>query len=193
MKDIKLEGQYCELEIMKIQFSKKIYEISRDDRIWKYLSMYPKSYDEIDVFVKNAITKFNEGNSIPFVISSSGQIVGTTRILDINNDHQTCEIGLTWIIPDVWGTKVSIEAHYLMFKYCFEEMKFRRIQFKIDENNLRSYKSIEKLGGKREGLLRNFRNYNNKTYTNTYIYSIIFEEWENIKKNLLIKLYHENK
>jgi len=190
---IQLTGKLCDLKPMELKHSNQLFGISQDDRIWRYLSMYPKTLDEIEIFVKKGIEARENKTSIPFVIASKidNQIFGTSRILDLLEMHKTCEIGLTWLNPKSWGNCVNTEAHYLMLKYCFEDLQLRRVQFKIDEQNIRSYKSVEKFGAIREGLLRNLRNYPNGTYNNTYIYSIINKDWEESKSKFLKLLNYE--
>jgi RimJ/RimL family protein N-acetyltransferase len=187
---IKLIGKICDLQPMQLEHSSQLFDISRDDRVWKYLSMYPKTLDEIETFVKKGIEARENKTAIPFVITSKtdNKVFGTSRILELLEMHKTCEIGLTWLNPESWGNGVNIEAHYLMLKYCFEDLQLRRVQFKIDEQNIRSYKSVEKFGAVREGLLRNLRNYPNGTYNNTYIYSIIDKDWSESKNKLLKQL-----
>ncbi len=188
-----LTGEICDLRPLEVLDTVPLFEISRDDSIWKYLSMYPKTIDEMKSFVKMGIDARNNKTAIPFIIYSKAKnkIYGTSRILDLLELHKTAEIGLTWLSPQTWGTGVNTEAHYLMLKYCFEDLNLRRVQFKIDVNNIRSYKSVEKFGATQEGLLRNFRNYLNGTYNNTYIYSIIDQDWE-VSKTLFKKQMRMN-
>jgi RimJ/RimL family protein N-acetyltransferase len=61
--------------------------------------------------------------------------------------------------------------------HCFEEPGAVRIQLKTDENNTRSRKAIEKIGGRFEGILRNDMIRDNNTRRNSAYYSIIEEEW----------------
>ena len=71
-----------------------------------------------------------------------------------------------------------------MLTYCFEKAGALRVQFKTDENNIRSRKAIEKIGGKFEGILRHDMLRDNGTNRNSAYYSIINLEWSNVKANL---------
>ncbi len=121
----------------------------------------------------------------PFVVlSHNEQIIGSTRFLDISNTNKSLEIGWTWYSPAVWGTNTNTECKYLLLKHCFETMNLIRIQFKTDEQNIRSQKAIEKLGAVKEGILRNHMVRANGTYRNSVYYSIIDSEWRAVKTRL---------
>jgi RimJ/RimL family protein N-acetyltransferase len=70
--------------------------------------------------------------------------------------------------------------------YCFETLHTLRVQLKTDENNIRSRKAIEKIGGQFEGILRNDMLRDNNTRRNSAYYSIIEDEWEEKKTKLTI-------
>ena len=129
---------------------------------------------------KEARTQF------PFVIRHklSGGLVGSTRFLDIQSSHRKLEIGSTWLIPEYWATSVNLECKLLLLTYCFEKLNAFRVQLKTDENNIRSRKAIEKIGGVFEGILRNDMIRDNGTKRNSAYYSIIEEEWILKRKNL---------
>ena len=81
---------------------------------------------------------------------------------------------------------MNLECKLLLLQYCFENLQTVRVQLKTDENNLRSRKAIEKIGGQFEGILRNdmIRDNNTRTRRNSAYYSIIAEEWSIIKLKL---------
>ena len=114
----------------------------------------------------------------PFVIYHKvhKKIIGATRFLDIQAQHKKLEIGWTWLHPNYWGTTVNLECKLLLLTYCFEKLNAIRVQFKTDENNIRSRKAIEKIGGKFEGILRNDMLRDNGTKRNSAYYSIIDSE-----------------
>ena len=108
--------------------------------------------------------------------------------MDIFPKHKKLEIGSTWLHPGYWATEINLECKLLLLTYCFEELKAVRVQLKTDENNIRSRKAIEKIGGQFEGVLRNEIIRDNGTKRNSAIYSIIDEEWT-AKKERLIELF----
>ena len=99
-------------------------------------------------------------------------------------EHKKLEIGSTWLHPDYWGTEINFECKLLLLTYCFEALHTIRVQLKTDENNIRSRKAIQKIGGQFEGIFRNDMIRDNNTKRNSAYFSIIDEEWEDNKLKL---------
>ncbi len=81
----------------------------------------------------------------------------------------------------------GITCHKLL-RYCFEVLNLIRVQFKTDERNIRSQKAIERIGGVKEGILRNHMIRKDGTFRDSVFYSIIDSEWPLVKKRLEIML-----
>ena len=191
---IKLTGQTVDLLSLHKKHFKNLETLAKDKRIWKF---YPYDGSDPDTFLNifsSAIIEKRKGNQFPFVIfhKLENKIIGSTRFLDIQAKHKKLEIGSTWLHPDYWATEVNLECKLLLLTYCFEILRTVRVQLKTDENNLRSRKAIEKIGGQFEGILRNDMIRENNTNRNSACYSIIDEEW-NDKKLRLTKLYQLKK
>ena len=135
-----------------------------------------------------------KGNQFPFVIfhKHNKKLIGSTRFLDIQPKHKKLEIGSTWLHLDYWATEVNLECKLLLLTYCFENLQTIRVQLKTDENNIRSRKAIEKIGGQFEGILRNDMIRANNTIRNSAYYSILINEW-NEKKLKLAELIQRKK
>ena len=83
---------------------------------------------------------------------------------------------------------MNLECKLLLLTYCFEVLKTRRVQIKTDENNLRSRKAIEKIGGQFEGILRKDRIKENGVSRSAAYYSIIDDEWETARQIIVNQL-----
>lgn len=81
--------------------------------------------------------------------------IGVTMFGNISFQHKRLEIGWTWIGENFQGTGVNAICKRLLLDYCFDNLNLRRVEFKIDVNNLKSQNAIEKIGAVKEGLLRN--------------------------------------
>ena len=77
----------------------------------------------------------------------------------------------------MWGTHANTECKYLLLNYCFQTLKLHRVQFKTDEHNIRSQKAIEKIGGVKEGVLRNHMIRKDGSLRNSVFYSVIEKDW----------------
>lgn len=185
-----LTGQTVDLVPLEVKHFKELEQLAKDKKIWEF---YPSDYSDAVTFLNKynlALTEREKGNEYPFVIfhKKENKIIGSTRYLDIHPSDKKLEIGFTWLHPDYWGTEVNFECKLLLLTHSFETLKAVRVQLKTDENNIRSRKAIEKIGGQFEGVLRKDRMRDNNTYRNTAFYSIIDTEW-NDRKLKLTELY----
>ncbi|HEX6889923.1 MAG TPA: GNAT family protein, partial [Chryseolinea sp.] len=164
--------------------------LAADKRIWQYYVYDGTDRTRLRSVLKSAMDEMMNGTQLPFIIyhNVERKIIGSTRFMDIQASHRKVEIGSTWLHPDYWGTAVNLECKLLMLTYCFEKVDAVRVQFKTDENNVRSRKAIEKVGGKFEGVLRHDMLRDNGTKRNSAYYSIIDDEWSALKISLTDQL-----
>lgn len=164
--------------------------LAQDRRIWEFYTINGGNPGRLLEVLNAAIVERESGTQFPFVIyhQKDKKIVGSTRFLDIQPQHKKLEIGWTWLHPDYWASAVNLECKLLLLTFCFETLGAFRVQLKTDENNMRSRKAIEKIGGKYEGMLRNDMLRDNGTHRNSAYYSIIDEEWASVKSRLKKRL-----
>jgi N-acetyltransferase len=156
---------------------------------WAYLpAPQPKSLAEIRTIAEQAWEMQRQGLEIPLVIEYEGRIVGSTRICDISLAHNNCEIGWTWHHPSVWRTPVNTECKFLLFSYLFDSQKLTRVFLKTDLRNERSQRAIERLGAVREGVWRKHRVMHDGHVRSSVYYSILDDEWPQIKQHLAAKI-----
>jgi len=104
------------------------------------------------------------------------------------------EVGGTWYGLDFQRTPVNTECKYLLFSHAFETLKCIRLQLKTDSLNTRSQAAIERIGAKKEGVLRNHMITPEGRIRHSVFYSVIDTEWEDVKKRLeeMMKKYESN-
>jgi len=154
--------------------------------IWPYLSTVIENAMDVRNFVENALSKKEKMEQFPFVIVDklSGEIIGSTRYMDIDCKHKRLEIGTTWLTPAYWRSAVNTNCKYLLLSYCFEVLCLQRVQIKTDYENIRSQRAIERLGATKEGILRNHMVRKDGTTRHTVMYSITIEEWPEVKTQI---------
>jgi RimJ/RimL family protein N-acetyltransferase len=181
-----LIGEKVRIVPMERNHIQGLYKSGSERLIWNHLSKKICTLDDMKSFVEEALYKKETGDEFPFVVlhCNNNKIIGSTRFLDISNENKGLEIGYTWYNPSVWGTHINTECKYLLLKYCFETLQFIRVQFKTDERNYRSQKAIEKIGGVKEGILRNHMIRKDETFRNSVFYSIIESDWVSVKNKL---------
>ena len=183
---VTLVGTQVLLQPLEVMHIEKLIHLAKDKRIWQHYAIDGSDTNKLKSSLETALIEREKGKQYPFVIilKNDNKIIGSTRFLDIQAEQKKLEIGWTWLHPDYWGTKVNLECKLLLLTFCFEELKAKRVQLKTDENNIRSRKAIEKIGGLFEGILRNDMIRDNGTSRNSAYYSIIESEWETTSSNL---------
>ncbi|MBD1380641.1 GNAT family N-acetyltransferase [Metabacillus arenae] len=181
-----LTGERVQIVPMEKSHIQGLYDIGNNGNIWIHLPKIMQTPNDMESFVEEALENKKSGKEFPFVIilRESDKIIGTTRFLEISNKNNSLEIGWTWLTPTVWGSQINTECKYLLLKYCFESMEVIRVQFKTDEKNVRSQKAIERIGGVKEGILRNHMIRKDGSFRNSVFYSIIESDWASVKQKL---------
>ena len=190
MNNIYLENEIVQLRPVSLEDVDGIYEAGNHPEIWEHMSVSLLSKDSVQKYVENAIKEREANQTYMFVIihKETNQIIGSTSFLDIALAHKRVEIGSTWLQPTYWRTNVNSNCKYLLLRYCFEELGLNRVQIKTGHENFRSQKAIERLGATKEGILRNHMIRKEGTIRHTVMYSIIKEEWPDIKQHFLNEL-----
>ena len=155
--------------------------------IWKHM-LYGDIQTETDMlgWVHDILAR----PDLPFVVIrlETGRVVGATRYLNIMPEHRGLEIGGTWYGAEFQRTAVNTECKYLLLGYAFETLGCIRVQLKTDSRNERSQRAIERIGAKREGVLRNHMILPDGRYRDSVYYSVIDREWPDVKARLEEKL-----
>jgi N-acetyltransferase len=187
--DLVLEGERIKLAPMKLEHAPELHRINHPE-IWAYMFSEISTLHEMERWVSAAVKLREQRLALPFVVmlKETGQIVGTTRLYEINERHKSCELGSTWYGKDFQRTFVNTETKYVVLQYCFEELGMIRVQLKTDERNVRSQKAIERLGAVKEGVMRNERILASGYVRNAVLYSITSDEWAGVKQELLNKI-----
>jgi RimJ/RimL family protein N-acetyltransferase len=161
--------------------------IGLDDSIWEHM-LYGEMRSEADM--RNWVHSILSRPDLPFAVIhlESGRVAGATRYLNIAQEHRGLEIGGTWYGLEFQRTAVNTECKYLLLKHAFETLDCIRVQLKTDSLNVRSQRAIERLGAKREGVLRNHMIKPDGSYRDSVYYSILDSEWPEVKKRLAEKL-----
>ncbi|QSB12023.1 GNAT family N-acetyltransferase [Lysinibacillus fusiformis] len=186
MEFITLENEVVKLKPLELSDLQEILETGSYPEIWSHMSTTIEKKEDVNNFVENALRAKDGKTEFPFVIvdKQSGDIIGSTRFMDIDDKHQRLEIGYTWLTPAYWRTAINTNCKYLLLQHCFEHLHLQRVQIKTDHDNIRSQKAIERIGATKEGILRNHMIRKDGTTRHTVMYSITIEEWSQVKKHL---------
>lgn len=190
----KLTNGIVSLIPISLEHTDGIHAAAQDIDIWEHMSVDLTNRENCLEYVQDAIKKREAGTDFAFVIfhNETNTIIGCTWFLDIYPNHKRVEIGSTWLNPKYWRSPVNTNCKWLLLQYCFEVLKYNRVQIKTGHRNLRSQKAIERIGGVKEGILRNHMIQRNGDIRHTVMYSITIEDWPKTKQAFIEKLLREN-
>ena len=187
VKPVVLTGKHVRLEPMTEAHIPGLTEIGVGQNFWDFM-LYGRIDSEEDMrgWVMDIISRGEKGTDLPFVVIhlASGRVAGATRYLNIMPNDRGLEIGGTWYGVDFQRTAVNTECKYLLLRHAFETLGAIRVQLKSDLRNERSQKAMERIGAKREGILRNHMILPDGRYRDSVFYSILDAEWPEVKMNL---------
>ena len=154
IKPVVLTGKYVRLEPMAEAHVPGLADIGVGEDFWDFM-LYGDMKTEANM--ANWVRDILSRPDLPFAVIhlASGRVAGATRYLNITPEHRGLEIGGTWYGLEFQRTAVNTECKYLLLQYAFETLDCIRVQFKTDLRNERSQRAIERIGAKREGVLRN--------------------------------------
>ena len=123
----------------------------------------------------------------------SGELAGSTSLINANRPFRSVEIGYTWYAKRFQRTLVNTATKRLLLGHVFDELGVVRVQLQTDARNLASQRAIERLGATREGRLRKHKTYPSGDVRDSVIYSIIDDDWPAVRQRLdrLLKDPHE--
>jgi len=187
VKPVTLQGKHVRLEPLTEDHIPGLTEIGAGQTFWDFM-LYGNIKTEEDMrgWVRDIIARGEKGTDLPFVAIhlASGRVAGATRYLNIMPKDRGLEIGGTWYGTEFQRSAVNTECKYLLLTHAFETLGCIRVQLKTDLRNERSQKAIERIGAKKEGVLRNHMILPDGRYRDSVFFSILDTEWHDVKKRL---------
>lgn len=182
-----IAGKHVRLEPLTASHSAGLARVGVDAEIWRWMPYGERNTESsVGDWVAEILERAKAGTDMPFVVISAAkdQPIGATRYMEIRPEHDALEIGGTWYGASYRRTVVNTECKYLLLQHAFEVMQCCRVQFKTDLRNLASQRAIERIGAKREGILRNHMLLPGGIHRHSVYFSILAEEWFPVKRRL---------
>lgn len=154
------------------------------DACWAHVKGRPESEDDV---VQSILDAPRMGRWM-WLVERDGDVVGTTSFLEVSAVDARLEIGFTVYAPGAWATEVNPTCKLLLMEWAFETASFGRVQLKTDIRNARSQQAIARLGAQYEGVLRRYQRRQDGSVRDTVVFSVLAEEWPDVKAGLLARL-----
>ncbi|WP_414448086.1 GNAT family N-acetyltransferase [Burkholderia sp. 22PA0099] len=192
---VTLEGCYCRLEPLDAARHADdlaaAYLSADDGRDWTYLFVGPfASADEFRRYAETA-ERSTDPRHYAVIDRASGRAVGTLALMRQDPVHGAIEVGSVTFSPKLKQTPLSTEAQYLLMAYVFDQLNYRRYEWKCDSLNAPSRRAAERLGFEFEGIFRQAVVYKGRA-RDTAWYSIVDTEWPRLKQAFAAWLAPEN-
>lgn len=185
LQPVTLENKFIRLEPLEEAHREPLRAAGDDPDLWRYASVNLNGTD-FDAWMDHRLNDGPKAGDLSFAVFSKalGKFVGSSSYLAVSAPHKRLEIGWTWYAKDVWATNVNPSCKLLMLGHGFDALGLNRIELKLDATNARSWKAVERLGAKHEGVHRAHMVMADGRLRDTAWFSILRDEWSAVKAGL---------
>jgi N-acetyltransferase len=183
----RFEGNLVVVEPLAAEHEEGLVAAATDPEMFAWMPVdMASSAEALHDWLTSTLAAARAGRDVPFVILSAqtGQVLGSTRFLEIRPEHLRAEIGWTWVTRPAWSTGVNIETKLLLLGHALETVGLRRVEFKTDARNERSRGALLALGATFEGILRKHMVVRDGGPRDSAYFSVIDDEWPAVKRHL---------
>jgi len=141
-------------------------------------------------YIEDALAMRQAGSRFAFCVieSASGKVLGSSSFHDILPAVKRLEIGYTWVAKSVQRSHVNSTCKLLLMTHAFETLGCQVVGWRTDNFNVASQAAIERLGAKKDGVIRGHALRRDGTIRDTVMYSLRAGEWPEVKAQLLYSL-----
>ena len=191
--EIILEDESVLLRPLELTDVDNLLDISLNEpETWEYSLVRANGKENLENYIQLALKAKENKTEFPFVVfdKKTEKYAGSTRFYDINVAFKTLQLGYTWYGKEFRGTGLNKHCKYLLLQYAFETLGMERVEFRADNNNLRSIAAMKSIGCKVEGVLRNHMpTLGSEVRRDSIILSVLKNEWfDGVKAKLKAKL-----
>ena len=183
---VTLEGSIVRLEPLRTDHLADLALVALEPAIWRWTIARPRDVAGLRAWLETALANAEAGTERPFatVDVASGRAIGSSRFLNIVPEHKRLEIGWTWVGTAFQRSGANREAKLLQLTHAFETLDANRVEFKTHSANERSRAALAGIGATFEGVFRNHMVMPDGTLRHSAYYSVIVDEWPEVKAHL---------
>lgn len=187
---VTLEGHGVRLEPLTAAHHDGLLQAAADGSLWELWFTTVPEPDQTAAYIADAVRGQSEGHMLPWAVRDlhTDTIVGTTRYHDIVPKVDRVEIGYTWYGARWQRSHVNTACKLLLLSHAFDSAGCRVVGLRTDNFNFASQRAIAALGAKRDGVIRHHHPRRDGSVRDTVIFSILADEWPDVKKHLAGRL-----
>jgi RimJ/RimL family protein N-acetyltransferase len=161
-----------------------------DGELWKLRVTSVPEPHETRAYIETALQGREAGHRFAFAVTEaeSGTVLGSTSFHDILPAVRRVEIGYTWYAKRCQRTHVNTTCKLLMLTHAFDTLGCNVVGWRTDNFNFASQQAIERLGARKDGVIRGHAMRRDGTIRDTVMYSLRSGEWPEVKAQLLYLL-----
>ncbi|GLQ86700.1 GNAT family N-acetyltransferase [Dyella flagellata] len=185
-----LQDDHVLLEPLGLQHASELEAAAADGQLWNLWFTSAPAPGQAQAYIEKALAGVAANAMLPFAVreKTSGEIVGTTRYYDFVPELPRLAIGYTWYAKRWQKSHLNTACKRLLLKHAFEALDCVAVEFHTDHRNLDSQRAIERLGARKDGVLRNHKRRPDGTLRDTVCYSILANEWPDVQRWLDMRL-----
>lgn len=187
---VTLTDRGIELRPMGLEHEAGLRAAAADGELWNIRVTSVPEPEQTRQYIEDALAQSEAGNRFPFVAveAATGKVIGSSSYHDIVPTVKRLEIGYTWYAKSVQRSHVNTSCKLLLMTHAFETLGCHVVGWRTDNFNFASQAAIERLGAKKDGVLRGHALRRDGTIRDTVMYSLRSGEWPEVKAQLLHSL-----
>ena len=187
---VTLTSVHVRLEPLGLEHVEGLKRAAADGELWTIRVTSVPDPDDTRGYVERALQAFAEGHRLAFAVldARTGAVIGSSSYHDIVPAVERLEIGYTWYAESRQRTHVNASAKLLLMTHAFETLGAKLVGWRTDNFNFASQRAIERLGARKDGVLRHHAVRRDGTIRDTVMYSMAAGEWPEAKAELQARL-----
>ena len=178
------------LEPLTLEHEDGLRAAAADGELWKLRVTSVPEPQDTRAYIETALQMRGDGNRFAFAVldDATGQVLGSTSYHDILPAVKRVEIGYTWYRKSVQRSHVNTTCKLLMMGHAFDSLGCHVVGWRTDNFNFASQRAIERLGARKDGVIRGNALRRDGTIRDTVMYSLRAGEWPEARAQLLYLL-----
>jgi RimJ/RimL family protein N-acetyltransferase len=184
---VTLAERGVELRPMTLAHEDGLRAAAADGALWNIRVTSVPEPDQTRKYIEDALAQREAGNRFPFVVvdAATDKVLGSSSYHDIVPALKRVEIGWTWYAKSAQRSHVNSTCKLLLMTHAFETLGCHVVGWRTDNFNFASQAAIERLGAKKDGVIRGHALRRDGTIRDTVMYSLRSGEWPEVKAQLL--------